>query len=170
MLGEEIKAQRKRRRDLRSSGEDIDSGEEEPTGKECGTSGSKKKSDGKGGDKDGNILGMLRLWGRSPMVGVPRSWPLVPATAVRRMRQVCIAKVCADAVPARAAYVKRYSKPWVFEQNLLDAEHAQGRRAQERQAQERKDSLARSPVRRSCRERDRKHLEHRFFVFVKDRP
>ena len=33
-----------------------------------------------------------------------------------------VAKVCAEAATARAAFIRSYGKPWEFEQTLLDHE------------------------------------------------
>ena len=137
--GEEVKAHSKERK-MESA--DSDTGDEEGTktvkkGKDVGQT----KGDGKHWFSGCYGCGEDHRWSASPAVG-----PLGLRKRCTRCDKIGhVAKVCADAAPARAAYIKKYGEPWEFEQqqNLPDPER------------NRRDSRSRSP--KPKRDRDAGH-------------
>ena len=133
---EEVKAHSKKRKMER---DDSDTGDEE------GTRTVKK-------DKDmGQTKGDDKPWFSGCYgCGEDHRWSACQAVGPLGQRKRCtrcdkirhIAKVCADAAPARAAYIKKYGKPWEFEQNLPDPER------------NRRGSRSCSPKNKRSRDRD----------------
>ena len=129
--GEEIKAPAKRKRaasstDDEAPNEDEGQQDEHKSGIGKGTMWNDGKDgyDGKDKDKDSTRKWFVGCYG----CGGDHRWSACHAVGPIGQRDKCsrrgkkghIAKVCAEAASARAAYIKNYGKPWEFEQNLPD--------------------------------------------------
>ena len=132
--GEEVKAHSKKRK---TESDDSDTGDEEDTktakkGKDVGQT----RGDGKQWFSGCYGCGEDHRWSACQAVG-----PLGQRKKCTRCGKIGhVAKVCADAAPARATYINKYGKPWEFEQNLPDPER------------NRRDSRSRSPKNKRSRD------------------
>ena len=137
---EEVKAQPKKKKRER---EDSDTDDEEgDTTAKSGTDAAQTKGDSKRWFVGCYGCGEDHRWSACQAVG-----PLGQRTRCTRCDKVVhIAKVCAEAAPARAAFIKKYGKPWEYEQNLPEPE------------QRRRSSRSRSPKNRRSRDKSRRQL------------
>ena len=161
--GEEVKAQPKKKKREREDSDTDD--EESDTTAKSGKEAAQTKGDGKRWFVGCYGCREDHRWSACHVVS-----PLGQRTRCTRCDKVGhMAKVCAEAALARAAFIKKYGKPWEYEQNLPEPEHRRwsskscspkNRRSRDREGSNQAKSRDTDKRRRS-RSRDRKNKERK---------